>query len=279
MTVRHISSTSTKIGGRKPQSVPTNWDALTEWYDGWVGRDGSALHRELAIPATIDLLAPRRGERILDVGAGQGVLAPHIAAAQADYVGVDASLRLIQRARKHHGRLGTFLVGDACHLRQLSDLHPGSFDGAVFLLSIQDMDPLPSVLESAAWALRGGGRIVILMIHPCFRVPRQSGWGWQEERKLQYRRIDSYLTPLSVPLKEYANGRRGHSLSFHRPLQHYINDLAKCGLLLDRMEEITTYKVASGPRARAENRAYQEIPLFMGLRARKISIDSIEQRR
>ncbi|MBO0795717.1 MAG: hypothetical protein J2P36_32910, partial [Ktedonobacteraceae bacterium] len=93
MTVRHISNTSTRIGGRRPQSVPTNWDALTEWYDGWVGRDGSALHRELAIPATIDLLAPRRGERILDVGAGQGVLAPHIAAAQADYVGVDASLR------------------------------------------------------------------------------------------------------------------------------------------------------------------------------------------
>ncbi len=46
------------------------------------------------------------------------------------------------------------------------------------MLSIQDMDPLSDVLESAAWAPNLDGRVVILMTHPCFRVPRQSGWGW-----------------------------------------------------------------------------------------------------
>lgn len=292
MTVRHTKAASQR-NITQHQTVATNWDALTEWYDGWVGKEGSTLHRELAIPATLELLAPRRGERILDVGAGQGVLAPHITEADASYVGVDASVRLLQRARKHHGQHGTFLMGDACNLHKHASLQRGSFDGVVFLLSIQDMDPLPSVLESAAWALRGGGRIVILMIHPCFRVPRQSGWGWQEQRKVQYRRIDSYLTPLAVPMKEFANGRKGQSRCFHRPLQQYINGLSEHGLLLERMEEITSYKhflaeplthkrrrgnvvgilnreQAKGSRARAENRAYQEIPLFMGLRARKL---------
>jgi hypothetical protein len=37
--------------------------------------------------------------------------------------------------------------------------------------------------------------MVLLLTHPCFRVPRQSGWGWDEQRKLQYRRVDRYLTP------------------------------------------------------------------------------------
>ncbi|WP_201391630.1 class I SAM-dependent methyltransferase [Ktedonobacter sp. SOSP1-85] len=266
MRYRQIAARGTSPG----QRVRTSWDAHTEWYDGWVGKDGSTLHRELAIPATLELLAPRRGERILDIGAGQGVLAPHITRAGASYVGIDASTRLLQRARAHHGRIGTFLQGDASRLDLISGIEQATFDGIVFLLSIQDMDPLSSVLEGAAWALRGGGRLVIVMIHPCFRVPRQSGWGWQEERQLQYRRIDRYLTPLAVPMKEYANGRQGQSLCFHRPLQQYINDLASSGLVLDQMRELCTYKTSSGPHARAENRAYQEIPLFMGLRARKL---------
>jgi ubiquinone/menaquinone biosynthesis C-methylase UbiE len=252
------------------RTVRTSWEPLANWYDGWMGKDGSIHHRKLAVPAVMELLDPRPGDRILDIGAGQGVLAPAIHAAQAHYIGVEASPTLLRQAQRYHGTSGTFLQGDARHLTALPELERASFDAAVFLLSIQDMDPLTSVLEGAAWMLRGGGRVVILMTHPCFRVPRQSGWGWQEERKLQYRRIDRYLTPLSIPLKAFPGRKQGTSMSFHRPLQHYINGLAECGLLVDRMKEITTYKTATGPRAKAENLANQEIPLFLGLRSRKL---------
>jgi len=255
----------------------TSWEPLADWYDGWMGKDGSLHHRRLAIPAVLDLLDVRSGEKVLDVGAGQGVLAPHIARAGANYTGVDASPSLLRLACKHHGNEGRFVLGDARSLHTVPGMREGAFDAAVFLLSIQDMDPLPSVLESVAWVLRGGGRLVMLMTHPCFRVPRQSGWGWHEERKLHYRRIDRYLTPLSVPVKEHPGQSRGVSISFHRPLQQYINTLAQCGLLIDQMKEITTYKVntaesrgTEGLRARAENMANQEIPLFLGLRARKL---------
>ncbi len=59
----------------------------------------------------------------------------------------------------------------------MPELHRREFDAVVFLLSIQNMDPLHSVLKSASWMLRSGGRTVLLMTHPCFRLPRQSGWG------------------------------------------------------------------------------------------------------
>ena len=42
------------------------------------------------------------------------------------------------------------------------------------------VDPLEPALASAAWALRPGGRLALLLTHPCFRIPRQSGWGWDE---------------------------------------------------------------------------------------------------
>lgn len=255
----------------KLHQVGTSWDPLADWYDGWVGKEGSLHHRKLAIPAVLELLAPRSGEKILDIGAGQGVLVPHITESGASYVGIEASSRLLQIARKYHGQQGRFIQGDARRLHKLPGLHAGMFDAAVFLLSIQDMNPLPSILEAVAWVLRGGGRLVLLMTHPCFRVPRQSGWGWQEERKVQYRRIDRYLTPLSVPMKTYPGQHEGTTFSFHRPLQEYVNSLAQYGLLLDQMKEVATYKSArNGQHARAENLAQQEIPLFLGLRARKL---------
>ncbi len=140
-------------------------------------------------------------------------------------------------------------------------------DAAVFLLSIQDMNPLEAVLESAAQMLHTGGRLVILMTHLCFRVPRQCGWKHDAQRDLRFRRIDRYLTPLAVPLKSYGKKRGGMSVSFHRPLSHYVNGLAACGLLIDELQEITTFEVQA---TKAEQRANQEIPLFVGLRARKL---------
>jgi SAM-dependent methyltransferase len=176
---------------------------------------------------------------------------------------------MLRYARAHHGDRGRFLFGDASRLAELPDLTP-DFDAIVFLLSLQDMEPLEAVLESAAWALRPGGRAVLLLTHPCFRVPRQSGWGWDTERQLQFRRIDHYLTPLAVPMQALHGQKGTATRSFHRPLHDYINGLAGCGLWIDRMQEIPSFRVrASGPRARAENRSYREIPLFLGLRARR----------
>jgi 2-polyprenyl-3-methyl-5-hydroxy-6-metoxy-1,4-benzoquinol methylase len=221
----------------------------------------------------MEILAPRPGERILDVGAGQGVLAPHIARAGASYTGVDAGKRMIKLASRRHGKDGRFLVGDARHLPALRELHEGEFDAVTFLLSIQDMDPLDEVLGSAAWALKPGGRVVMLLTHPAFRIPRQSGWGWDEGRKLHFRRVDSYLTPLAVPMKTLPGGA-GATRSFHRPLGAYVNALASAGLLVEQMDEIPAHKVeALQSHVQAAHRARQEIPLFLGLRALKI-VDS-----
>ena len=219
----------------------------------------------------MELLDPRAGERVLDIGAGQGVLATHVARAGARYVGVDASPRLIATARRRHGREGQFLVGDARELSGIAELEPSSFDAAAFVLSIQDMDPLPAVLESASWALKAQSRIVILMVHPAFRAPRHSGWGWDEGRKLQYRRVDSYLTPMTVPMKSLGADSEFRSRSFHRPISAYVNALADRGFLTDRMVEIPDLPATAAPgrSTRSTERARIEIPLFLGLRARR----------
>ena len=241
------------------------WNPVADWYDGWVGDKGSIHHTKLAIPAVMELLAVKPGEKILDIGCGQGVLAQYIVSAQGLYTGVDVSEQLIKIAKNRKLENANFLRGDARRLNL------SGFDAAVMLLSIQDMDPLDQAIASAAKALGTRGRLIIFMNHPAFRIPRQSGWGWDEGRRLQYRRIDRYLTPLAVPMKAYSSQQTGVTISFHRPLQSYVNTLNDYGFVIDRMLEIPTYKVSQpGPNARAENLSFREIPQFLAIRAKKV---------
>jgi ubiquinone/menaquinone biosynthesis C-methylase UbiE len=242
---------------------------VATWYDGWVGDRGSAYHRELAIPAALDLLDPRPGEEILDVGGGQGVLAQPLVEAGARVTVVDASAKLVAAAKRRHGRLrgARFLVGDARRLPAVAGLEPAAFDAATFVLSIQDMDPLEDVMRGVDWALRSESRVVLLMTHPAFRQPRHSGWGYDEGRKLTYRRVDGYLGELAVPMKSLGGGQP--TQSFHRPIGAYVNALADAGFATDAMLELPDLppERRPGKAARGDARANAEIPIFLGLRA------------
>jgi ubiquinone/menaquinone biosynthesis C-methylase UbiE len=252
-----------------PRGTPdTSWERLAPWYDGWVGSGGSRYHREIAVPLVLELLDPRPGERILDVGTGQGVLAPEIARRGARYTGVDSSPALIDRARRRHGGDGRFLVADARRLDAVPGLRRGSFDAAVFLLSIQDMDPLDVILPSVGRLLRPSARVVVVMTHPAFRQPRHAGWGYDEGRRLVFRRIDAYLTAMAVPMKSVGGSPR--TRSFHRPISAYVNGLAAAGFSVDAMREVPDLPDSLRPRNRhAATRADAEIPLFLAVRARR----------
>lgn len=243
----------------------TSWDPVASWYTGWAGRGGSVYHRRVAVPTVLKLAAAQSGEKLLDIGCGHGVLARPVLKAGAAYTGVDFSPRLIQAAAEASPRSARFLHGDARQLLQLPGLNEGSQDVAVFMLSIQDMDPLSEILQQAAAVLKPGGRLVIFMLHPAFRVPRGSGWGTDEQRKLRYRRVDHYLNELAVPMKAFSEagnvGRRGTTWSFHRPLSAYFEGLFRGGLVIDAFEELPDP---------LEKRA-SLIPMFVAFRGVKLT--------
>lgn len=246
----------------KTSSPHTSWEPIATWYNGWVGKKGSFYHRKSAVPSVLALSDLRAGERLLDLGCGSGVLAPHVQRRGARYLGVDASSTLLRFARQHHPS-SSFVRGDVSQLERLPEVRAEGAEVVVFMLSIQDMQPLEDVLRSACWALQPGGRLIIFMVHPCFRIPRGSGWGFDAARKLPYRRVEHYLGARSVPMKAYAEAgarSRGSTLSFHRPLGDYVNALSRLELVVDRLEELPD------PQAKG----VQEIPLFAALRARKL---------
>ena len=248
---------------------------MAGWYDATTGVRGTPHHRKAAIPAVMRLAGVATGERLIDIGCGQGVLAHHVLKAGGSYLGVDASQTMIKLARKRREGV-VFEHGDARDLSGTTSAEPATFDVAVFMLSLQDMDPLEKVMTSAAEVLKPGGRLVLFMVHPAFRPPRGSGWGYDERRKLVYRRIERYLSPAAVPMKEYAEVTgvdRGATISFHRPLQDYFAALSGAGFVVDWLDELADPLIEAGAlkpggeSGPGHNSA--EIPLFLAVRAVK----------
>lgn len=241
------------------------------WYDAVVGEGGSQYQEQLIFPGALRLLSLKRGEQLLDVACGQGAFVRLTAQAGAAVTGVDLSPELIRLAKERSKAVAArFMVGDA---RSLGERLKGvTFDAAVCLLAIQNMEPIEPVCAGLSVLLKPRGRLVLVLNHPAFRIPRQSEWGWDEARKIAYRRVDRYLSPLEIPIQTHPGSRPGMTTwSFHRPLQSYVMALTEAGFVINALEEWASQRTSQpGPRARAENRARAEFPLFLALRAVKL---------
>ena len=103
----------------------------------------------------VELLAPRPGERILDLGCGDGVLSETIAAAGVTVVGVDAGLDMIAAAR---ARGLDARVMDGQNLAFTSEFDAVFSNAAIHWMRDQD-----AVLAGVRRALKPGGRFVAEM--------------------------------------------------------------------------------------------------------------------
>ena len=104
--------------------------------------------------AVLQMLAPRPGELILDVGCGDGALTQRIAAAEANVIGLDASPEMVEAAR---ARGIDAFVADA----EAMDLERfGQFDAVFSNAALHWMLDPDAVASGIFKALRPAGRFV-----------------------------------------------------------------------------------------------------------------------
>ncbi len=269
---------------RAAAEAATSWEHVAAWYDELIEDRGSDHHEKIILPGTLRLLGEPSGMRILDVACGQGVLCRAAARLGAATVGVDASPSLIDSAKRLSASPPagipepTFHVGDARNLGVLG--LGGEFDAACCVMALMNIEPLAPVLDGVASLLRHGAPFVAVILHPAFRSPGQTAWGWaapdassaRGANGVQFRRVDGYLSPgvSEIVMNPGAVARGGQpvtTLTYHRPIQTYVRALADAGLLVDAIEEWPSLRQSQpGPRAQAENRARREIPMFLAIR-------------
>ena len=104
---------------------------------------------------------------MLDAGCGEGYLSRKLAEEGAAVTGIDSSAELIKAARAHElaGMLpASFDVGTVDSL----PYDAGSFDLVLCNHLVNDLQDPDQALKELARVLRDHGRVVILMLHPCF---------------------------------------------------------------------------------------------------------------
>ena len=111
----------------------------------------AAFVAELGLPV-VELLAPHEGERVLDLGCGDGRLTEALAAAGCSVVGVDASAEQVQAARAR-GLDARLVDGEALPF-------VAEFDAVFSNAALHWMKRPRRVLEGVFRALRPGGRFV-----------------------------------------------------------------------------------------------------------------------
>ncbi len=256
----------------KPKEPKTSWGNVAGWYNELIEERPGNYQTSVILPNILRILDIRRNETVADLACGQGFFAREFAKSGAKVVAVDVAKELIGIAEKNtppalKNKI-TFKVSPADTLAFIAS---SSIDKAVIILAIQNIENVKEVLAEASRILKPGGRLVIAMNHPAFRIPKNSDWGWDEKTKVQYRRINQYITESKVKIQMHPGDKPDeHTLSFHRPLQFYFKALQKAGLCVSRLEEWTSNKKSEpGPRAEIEDRARKEIPLFLCLEAVK----------
>lgn len=243
-----------------------SWNNVANWYDSIVGEKGQYFHTHVIFPRLLPLMGLVERQTVLDIGCGQGVFCRELSKKGVRVMGIDASPRLIEEAKKYSKNI-SYAVDDA---RTLNTIANASIDAATSILAMQNIDPIDGVFTNVARVLKKGGSFTIVILHPAFRSPRITGWGEDTARKLQFRRVDRYLSPMKIPIDMHpGRGQKQLTWTYHRPLQRYVELGAAAGFLVSVIEEWVSDKQSEGRHAKTENLARSEIPLFMAIKYSK----------
>lgn len=158
--------------------MTANQDQVAYWNsqvgDTWASRQ-EALDRQLEPlgEAAVEALAPKPGERIVDIGCGAGqttlALAARVGPGGA-VLGVDISTQLLDVARQRPRDTATtrFLEADA----QTHAFAPGAYDAVFSRFGVMFFNDPAAAFANIREALKPGGRLAFV----CWRPLKENGW-------------------------------------------------------------------------------------------------------
>ena len=245
----------------------TSWEGVAPWYNEHL-KESDTYQEKVIAPNLVRFLAIKKGERVFDLGCGDGYFSRIFKKEGANVSGIDASKTLIDLAKKYDPK-GNYVVKKAEDMLGVKE----KYETVVSVLAFQNMKDGEKVFEVIKKHVVDGGRIVLVLNHPAFRVPKESDWHFDVKSSRQGRVVYRYLSEISIPIVMNPGANKNKqqlTYSFQRPLQWYMKIASKNGFSMTRMEEWISHKSSQkGPRQKAEDIARKEIPLFMVLEFRK----------
>ena len=248
----------------------TSWGHVADWYKHMV-EDPNSFQSQVIAPGVLSILGDIADQTLLDVGCGTGFFANIFHERGAKVTGVDIGAESIVLAKQHSPNEIIFTVDDATHLSRYVD---NSYNIVVCILALQNIKHGDVAFAEMSRVCKSGGKILLVLNHPSFRIPSQTHWVWSDKEHTQYRRVDSYLTSQEIPIKMQPGANpKNITYSYHHPLQWYSKQAKLNNLVITNVQEWISHRPTDqGPSKTPElERARKEIPMFMALEFSKLS--------
>ena len=197
------------------------WNELAEWWRSELGEDPA--YEADVTPIVLDLLEASAGERVLDVGCGEGRLMAELVAVGVHPYGVDVSAELLARARMFGPVARVMLPSLEC-------IRDGVFDGALVSLVLEHLEDEDTFFSELGRVVRPGGRLAVVVNHPVFTAPESAPI--QEDDEVLWR-TGRYFD------RGYSDEKAGDgAIRFHhRTMAELLNAASVGGWDLERMVE------------------------------------------
>ncbi|WP_392839709.1 class I SAM-dependent methyltransferase [Streptomyces sp. LN500] len=233
------------------------WDTIADWYAERL-RTGSAMH-EFSRDILLDCLPETlTGQRILDLGCGEGIITRALAARGAWALGIDPFPRMIEQAQAapKNGPPGAhYAVDDGCTLATVAT---GSVHWVTAALSLNNVPDLSAALTAVRRVLVPGGGLAFTIAHPCFEAPHAT---WTDRAQGRPRRVVGDYHAEGFWRSDNPQGVR-RAGNQHRMLSTYLNALGGHGFLLE-----ATAEPSPSSRVAAEQPQRAGLPPFFLVRA------------
>ncbi len=297
--IEAIKNSATKISRTKNSTLKnenesktkTDWGSVAQKYDKYLNSE-SNYHNEVILPNFMRLLGDISKKNILDIACGQGAFCEEIvrkaneSKLKINISGFDLGADLIKIAQSNAGKNKSNInykildAQDFAHeyLKEIKK-DGDKFDIIYCVLAVQNIENIKSVLENAKKVISENGKIIFVINHPAYRIPKFTSWGNVTEvgaKEIQYRRVDKYMSEDKIKMDMTPSEKREvfkkYTYSYHRPLQTYFKIFANLGFAVTKLEEWISNKVSEegGKNSERENTARKEFPMFMCLEIKLI---------
>ncbi len=248
------------------------WDAKATFWDERMA-DGNAFHLSAVGPIAERLLGDVTGQRVLEIGCGNGVFTRRMAELGASIVATAFSPVFLDRAAARSAdQPGADRIDwrhlDATDPDALASLSTEPFDAVVTTMVLQDIPEIGPLAAATPSLLRPGGRFVAVIPHPCFNTVdavRYEEWREVDGIAITERgvRTSRYLTPLT----SLGGGMPGEPAPHHyfeRTIAAYLAPWLTAGMMLDGLTE-APYRPDASPDGPPDG----DLPVTLGFRFRR----------
>lgn len=212
------------------------YDRFASEYSVSVGDEGDYFHRTQIDPSIFAMLGDIKGKKIYDLGCGNGYMSRKMAKMGAEVWASDESKKLIAIAKAHENTKGIrYAVHDGLNF---DGYEVGSFDFVVMNMVIHYIKDLDALMSGVSKLLKKNGMLIFSKPHLFRPMYPYAEWvkGEIGGKERLFIKVTGYLKEEARKTESLWGGSSTLTL-YHRPLQRFVETLAKNGMYIAKLHE------------------------------------------